>query len=72
MKLRIRCNSVRVRMDRKDLVELLERGRVLDAVRFGPGVDRTFTYAVVVGTAPPGRPRADYSAVLLAGHHRPR
>jgi hypothetical protein len=65
MKLRIRGNSIRVRMDRKDLAELLKRGRVVDAVRFGPSVDRTLTYTVVVGTAPPDRPRADYAAGLL-------
>ena len=40
-------------------------GRVIDAVRFGPGSDRKLMYAVVVGPAPPGRPRADYSAGLL-------
>jgi hypothetical protein len=65
MKLRIRSNSVRVRLDRKDLAELIEHGRVLDALRFGPGSNHTFTYAVIVGIAPPVFPRADYSAGLL-------
>ena len=65
MKLRIRGNSVRVRLDRKDLAELLEHGRVLDVLRFGPSSNHTFTYAVVAGSAPPGRPHAQYYAGLL-------
>jgi uncharacterized protein DUF7009 len=65
VKLRIRRNSARIRMDRRDLAELLERGRVLDVLRFGPGSIHTFTYAVMIGAAPPGRPRADYAGGLL-------
>lgn len=65
MKLRLRKNSVRVRMDRKDVAELLGLGHVLDTIRFGPGVDHTFTYAVVVGVAPAGRPHAHYHAGRL-------
>src|SRR5262249_30555217 len=65
MKLRIRSNSVRIRMDRKDLADLIERGRVVDALRFGPGKERTLAYAVVLGPAPAGRPDAAYAAGLL-------
>jgi hypothetical protein len=65
MKLRIRNNSIRVRLDRTDLAELLERGLVRGALRFGPGSTHTFTYAVMIGSAPPAHPRADYSAGLL-------
>jgi hypothetical protein len=65
MKLRIRGNSVRVRLDRKDLAELLDRGRTIDVVRFGPGPDRSLTYAVEIGTAPRNRPHADYLAGQL-------
>jgi len=65
MKLRIRSNSIRLRLDSKDLAELTQRGRVVDVLRFGPGSHHTFTYAVVVGTAPPGRPHAHYYAGLL-------
>ena len=64
MKLRLKGNSIRVRMDRKDLAELLGCGRTIDMVRFGPGPSRTFTYAVKLGTAPHNRPRAEY----IAGH----
>lgn len=65
MKLRIRENSVRLRLDRKDLAELLEHGRVLDVLRFGPSSNHTFTYTVVVGSAPLGHPHAQYYAGLL-------
>ncbi|HJZ54972.1 MAG TPA: hypothetical protein VKE74_08425, partial [Gemmataceae bacterium] len=65
MKLRIRRNSVRVRMDRKDLAELVDRGRVVDVLCFAPGGNHRFTYTVVVGSAPPGRPHAAYAAGLL-------
>ena len=60
MKLRIRGNSVRLRLDRKDLGELLQAGRVDDSVRFGPG--QTFTYSIVMGSAESDRPRIDYIA----------
>jgi hypothetical protein len=52
-------------MDRKDLTELLERGIVLDVLRFGPGNAHRFTYAVMLGATPPGSPRADYASGLL-------
>lgn len=65
MKLRIRSNSVRVRLDQKDLTELLERGRVVDVLRFGPGHEHTFTYTVVTGAAPHDHPQAHYSNGLL-------
>lgn len=65
MKLRIRRNSVRVRMDRRDLAELIEQGRVIDVLRFGPGSAHTFTYAVLIGAASPGSPRVDYANGLL-------
>src|SRR5262249_31450180 len=42
-----------------------DQGRVVDVLRFAPGSTRTFTYAVVIGSAPPGRPRADYAGGLL-------
>jgi Family of unknown function (DUF7009) len=64
MKLRLKGNSIRVRMDRKDLAELLGCGRTIDVVRFGPGPARTFTYEVKLGTAPRNQPRADY----IGGH----
>ena len=50
MKLRLKGNSIRVRLDRRDIEGLVEQGRIDDAVRFGPGL--AVSYAVEVGPAP--------------------
>jgi hypothetical protein len=63
MKLRLKGNSVRIRLDRRDLEALVDRGRIEDAVRFGP--DLAFLYAVVLGPAPRDRPTASYGADRL-------
>ena len=59
MKLRLKGNSVRVRLDRRDIEGLIDRGRVDDGVRFGPNV--ALSYAVEVGLAPRDRPQASYA-----------
>ena len=59
MKLRLKGNSIRVRLDRRDLGRLIDSGRVEDAVQFGPGL--AFSYAVEVGPAPRERPHASYT-----------
>jgi hypothetical protein len=59
MKLRLKGNSIRVRLDRRDIERLIDKGRVDDAVRFGPGL--AFSYVVEMGPAPRGRPKADYT-----------
>ena len=59
MKLRLKGNSIRVRLDRRDIERLIEEGQVDDAVRFGPGL--VFSYAVEAGLAPRGRPTAHYT-----------
>ena len=58
MKLRLKGNSIRVRLDRRDIEGLIDRGKIDDAVRFGPGL--AFSYAVEVGAAPRERPKASY------------
>jgi hypothetical protein len=63
MKLRIKGNSVRVRLDRRDLEGLIAHGRIEDAVRFGQG--QAFRYTVEVGSAPRERPRVCYDAGRL-------
>ena len=63
MKLRLKGNSIRVRLDRRDIERLIDEGRVDDAVRFGPGL--AFSYAVEMGAAPRERPRAFYAAGRL-------
>lgn len=60
MKLRLKGNSIRLRLDRKDLATLLESGRVEDALRFGPGDESAFIFAVAAGDAPRGAPSASY------------
>jgi hypothetical protein len=59
MKLRLKENSIRVRLDRRDIERLIDEGRVDDAVRFEPGL--AFSYAVEMGPAPRERPRASYA-----------
>jgi hypothetical protein len=59
MKLRLKGNSIRVRLDRRDIERLIDWGRIVDAVRFGPG--QAFAYAVEVGKAPRDRPKASYA-----------
>src|SRR4051812_34270487 len=59
MKLRLKGNSIRVRLDRRDIERLIDEGRADDAVRFGPGL--AFSYAVEAGPAPRERPKASYS-----------
>jgi hypothetical protein len=63
MKLRLKGNSIRVRLDRRDIERLIEKGRVDDAVRFGP--ELAFSYAVEAGLAPRGRPTAHYTVGCL-------
>lgn len=58
MKLRLKGNSIRLRLDRKDLDALVGLGRVEDALRFGPG--SAFVYAVEAGDAPRGGPSASF------------
>ena len=59
MKLRLKGNSVRVRLDRRDLEGLIDRGRIDDSVRFAPGL--AFSYAVEMGPAARERPKASYT-----------
>lgn len=61
MKLRLKGNTVRLRLDRRDIERLVETGRVEDVLRFGPDVRRQFAYAVEIGAAPPGHPCVDYA-----------
>jgi hypothetical protein len=63
MKLRLKGNSVRVRLDRRDIEGLIDRGRIDDSVRFGPGL--SFSYAVEIGPAARGRPKASYAGGRL-------
>ncbi len=63
MKLRLKGNSIRIRLDRRDIECLVDVGRVDDAVRFGPSL--AFSYAVETGPATRERPKASYTAGCL-------
>jgi hypothetical protein len=63
MKLRLKGNFIRVRLDRRDIERLIAEGHVDDALRFGPGLE--FSYAVQIGRAPHERPRASYASGRL-------
>jgi len=59
MKLRLKGNSVRIRLDRRDIERLIDHGKIDDSVRFGPG--HAFSYAVEIGPAARERPQASYT-----------
>lgn len=46
MKLRIRANTIRLRLGREDLRRLVEEGRVGDVLQFGPGEEMMLSYGV--------------------------
>ena len=49
MKLRIRGDSIRLRLTQSEVQKLADDGRVEDSTHFGP--DERFTYAIVAGGA---------------------
>jgi hypothetical protein len=55
-----------VRLDRRDIEGLIDRGRIDAAVRFGPASGLAFSYAVEVGAVPRNRPTASYVAGRLS------
>ncbi len=57
MKLRIRGNSVRLRVSQSELRQLAERGTARDSTAFGPGAE--LVYGLSVGAA--GPVRAEFS-----------
>src|SRR5580693_676681 len=59
MKLRLKGNSIRVRLDRRDIERLFDEGHIDDAVQFGPGL--AFSYVVRAAPAPRERPRVSYT-----------
>ena len=61
MKLRIRGNSLRVRLTRSEVDDLAQGGRVEDAIAFGPGPSERIVYAIVA------RPAEHVSAALADG-----
>ncbi len=64
MKLRLKGNTVRMRLDRRDLERLIEHGEVSDSIQFGPGA--VFRYAMIVGPSAPECPTAVYACDTMA------
>lgn len=46
MKLRIRGNSLRLRLNQQELTQLAETGRVEDQIKFGPGEENSLRYSL--------------------------
>ncbi len=51
MKLRIRGNTIRLRLLKSEVAKLGESGRVAEKISFGPGAGESLTYAVEVSEA---------------------
>jgi hypothetical protein len=54
MKLRIKGNSLRLRVSRSELNRFLGGERIADTVRFAPAPEAKLTYALLRGPAAPG------------------
>ena len=48
MKMRIQANTIRFRLNRKEVAELAEVGQAQESVEFGPAVGQRFVYALEV------------------------
>jgi hypothetical protein len=59
MKLRIRGNSIRIRVSQLELHEIAQRGRVRDTIHFGDGVGLSYA---LESDADARAPRASYAA----------
>ena len=51
MKLRIKGNSLRIRVGRTEVVEFLRTGKLKDTIHFGSAPDAKLTYALEIATA---------------------
>jgi hypothetical protein len=52
MKLRIKGNSLRLRLSRSEVARFCETGQVADAIAFGPGPDQRMTYTLATAEVP--------------------
>jgi len=63
MKLRIRGDSIRIRVSQLELSEIAERGRVHDTIHFGDGVGLTY---LLESDAAARTPHARYAADVIS------
>lgn len=54
MKLRIKGNSIRLRLGRSEVMRLAIDGRVEESTAFGPSIEQCFVYALCVSDEEPG------------------
>jgi len=54
MKLRIKGNSLRLRLGPAEVTQLLAQGRIEETIRFAPEQDATLTYALELAEPPSG------------------
>jgi hypothetical protein len=66
MKLRIRGDSIRLRLDQSEVAQLRDGGRVEQAIHFGPGEGARLGYAVVADGV--DEPRAELHAGSIVVH----
>jgi hypothetical protein len=52
MKLRIKGNSLRLRISQSEMAALLDEGRIAETIHFGPQPEARLTYALAHGPAP--------------------
>jgi hypothetical protein len=65
MKLRIRGNSLRLRVSQTELNQIAEQGSAEDSIRFAPGVDWRYGIVVGAGSAVAARFTADSLTVTV-------
>lgn len=64
MKLRVRGNSIRLRLTQREVAELATKGRVEESVAFAPG--ERLAYALVCGDAPALRARCVQGSIEVS------
>ena len=52
MKLRIKGNTLRLRLTRSEVARFRETGQVADAIAFGPGPEQRMTYSLATAEVP--------------------
>lgn len=60
MKLRLKGNTIRIRVDRRDLDLLVNEGQVVGEIRFGDEAGQRFSYVLEIGGASEALPNVDY------------
>ena len=66
MKLRIKGNSLRIRVGRSEFERLLSHGRIEDSIQFTPASDVSFTYALEVSDTGDPLTQVRYSPCQVA------